>query len=456
MNSIRQTLTRSVALTVLSVCCVMFVGLLLLMRAKLIEQFDLSLLNTAETLGGLLQIEEGKLGFDENDEALIEFRRPSRPAYFDIRDMNGKSLLRSASLPASMSGLNFPTRKAVAIRLPDQTSGRVIGITIVPRVEVDEQTTAMRAVPIFVFVARDTADIDRTLQWLAISMGIVLLAMGVIILVLIPWLVRRGLQPLDRLSERAAAISVHNLDPQFPTHNIPSELAPISQRLNESLTRLRDAFSRERRFASDAAHELRTPLAAIRANAEVAQKWPDPQQVQTSLADITTSVIRLQTLIERLLELARSGHGSTSAGVSRVDLLQLLRDGIARLGEQRSRVTLHAEQSVLIHTQPDLLASLVDNLLCNAIAHSPATSVVIVTLSAGESWQITIRNAAPNLQSSDLDRMFDPLWTKSPDRSAGHAGLGLALVAECARALGLSVTPKLDAEEYLSMSIIVA
>ena len=130
----------------------------------------------------------------------------------------------------------------------------------------------------------------------------------------------------------ARAIAVHDrrqplhvgtqyLGERFPQNGMPGELAPIAGQLNASLDRLQTAFERERRFAADAAHELRTPLSAIRMNADVALKFPDAEQSASALRDIQTAAVRMQNLIERLLELARAAGPGGMAGGQMMDLV---------------------------------------------------------------------------------------------------------------------------------------
>src|SRR5262249_3538686 len=129
--------------------------------------------------------------------------------------------------------------------------------------------------------------------------GVALLLLGTIAT---SWLVRRGLAPLDRLAERAATIGPESLTERFPAGDEPSELGPIRDRLNDLRARLEAAFERERRFPADAAHELRTPIAELRAAAELAARHPDdPEAVAHALTTAGTSSARMERLVSSLL-----------------------------------------------------------------------------------------------------------------------------------------------------------
>jgi two-component system sensor histidine kinase QseC len=266
---------------------------------------------------------------------------------------------------------------------------------------------------------------------------------------LVPGIVGAGLRPLRAMSDRVAALDARSLSQaQFTSADLPRELTAIAAQLDSSLRRIGDAFHRERRFASNAAHELRTPLAAVRANAEVALRWPDLERMRGSMQDVLTTAERIQGLIERLLELARLGGEIQSLPKSTLDLATLLEDSLETIDEQfASRgITIRREFSfpVPVSSSPSLLPSVLDNVLSNAARYATPYSEIVVTVRGGERVMLSIENATSDLEPGNLDRMFEPLWTKSADRSAGSAGLGLALVAEYALVLDLTVTPTLN------------
>ncbi len=457
MSTIRGKLTRSLVVAVLLVGSVTFAAIFALTRSRLIQQFDVSLRTAAESVAALVQVDHGKMELDERDESMTEFRRQMNPSYFEVYDEAGESLVRSSSLKQAFDRSIEPTFAGRPVTLPDGRSGRVVVLMFTPHLDLDDgQPLAMapESKAVFLAVARDTVLMSSTLRWMGLVLVGSLLAMVGIIALLIPSIAKRTLQPLDDMSQRAGRLHAGNLAERFSTSVGPAELLPISQALNQSLDRIEEAFTRERRFASNAAHELRTPLAAIRANAEVALKWPDPQQTQSSLSDILAVSVRMHRLVERLLELARLTQEPARPPIETVPLASLLRGLVTPSGANLGPIELRLDESVQVQTQPELLSALISNLLNNAMLHRPEGSQIVIELGPTRPVTLSISNAAPALAAEDLSRIFDPLWTKSPDRSAGHAGMGLAIAVEYARELGVCLQPELIDEKIFTMRII--
>ena len=301
-------------------------------------------------------------------------------------------------------------------------------------------------------VARSPAELERTL--LAYRGGVAIgglliagVAAAVVFLVL-----GRGLRPLQRLSREAAAIDVESLGARFDEAGLPSELAPIASRLNELLTRLEEGFERERRFGADLAHELRTPVAELRALAEVARRWPE-RASPTRDDEALRIADRMQALIESLLALTRWEQGRAQLERTELTLASIVVPALRRIEPRAQERELTIAESGTegglldrtVRGEATVADLVVSNLLENAVRYAPSGSTVHVdwSIEAGVPC-LRVANPSADLDPADLDRMFERFWRKDGARSAeGGTGLGLPLARAAAEALGWRLTARL-------------
>jgi signal transduction histidine kinase len=198
---------------------------------------------------------------------------------------------------------------------------------------------------------------------------------------------------------------------------------------------------RLRRFTGDAAHELRSPVASIRAQAEVAVAHPDPEFAQEVLAAVTEESERMSTLVDDLLALARSDAGE-SQPVGRVDVSEAAIAAAERLsvnGGPRIRVDAPRAGAVVL-CAPGEVALVLNNLLNNAIRYA-RVQVRVSVLPAGATVRLLVDDDGPGVPVEHRSRLFDRFYRVDDDRArgTGGAGLGLALVAETVRRRGGTV-----------------
>ncbi len=267
---------------------------------------------------------------------------------------------------------------------------------------------------------------------------------------------RHALRPLARVGEQAAAMGAASLHERFATQAMPLEIVPIVARLNDLMARLEEGFERERRFSGYLAHELRTPLAAIRSTSEVALKWPE-QATPEDHAGIARLAARLQQTVDGLLVLARAE--TLSAGIVREAVaLRPFVEECAALHAERARereITLipQLDETAVLQTDARLLRIIMTNLIANAVEYAPPRSEVTLACHATDRL-FEVTNAAPALTAGDVPHLFERLWRKDAARSdASHAGLGLSLAQSCAKALGFVLTADLDSRGLLSVSL---
>ncbi|MFR9729916.1 sensor histidine kinase [Saccharopolyspora sp. MS10] len=254
------------------------------------------------------------------------------------------------------------------------------------------------------------------------------------------WLVvRRSLRPVERM--RSAAVRLPE-GRRLPVSEAHDELRALAEALNEMLARRDGDTEWLRRFTGDAAHELRNPVASIRAQAEVAVVHPDPELAQETLQDIAAEAQRLSDLVDGLLALARAESGSRPSHQP-VELVSAVRAAVdrANLRGTGPRVQVTAPTgAVVVLAGAAEVATVLDNLIGNAVRYGRAL-VRVSLLPAGDAVRLLVDDDGPGIPAEHRARVFDRFHRVQSDRArrSGGAGLGLALVAEAVRGRGGSV-----------------
>lgn len=256
--------------------------------------------------------------------------------------------------------------------------------------------------------------------------------------------VRRGMAPLGALSARIEGMGTGHLDDPVTLPSAPAELAPIVDALERSRARLAESFARERRFTDDAAHELRTPLAGLRASLEVALRRERSAEELVEVAEGNlASTLELQQIVDSLLLLRRSRDLEGDAVP--VDLRQAIDEAFGERSADLSARGLELdggerdEALPPVAGDPDLVRRIATNLAGNAAAHAaPDTTVRVRFEPAPAGLRLTVENDAVDLPADAARHAFEPFWRAESARSAdgAHLGLGLAIVRSCAEAMG--------------------
>ena len=244
------------------------------------------------------------------------------------------------------------------------------------------------------------------------------------------WLIRRLLRPLEETAQRIAAKSPQDLSP-VEAANPPRELEPILQALNALLARLGGALDSERRFTSDAAHELRTPLAALRMRVQVIER--ELTLPAASLQSLRADVDRCTALVESLLALARlepQAEPLARESVSIAAVLDTLDLSAARARDMTLTRTLAVPQ---IHAAPVLLASALRNLIDNAVRYgNPGGRICVETVAlSGGGVRLAVRDDGPGVPPAERARLGERFFRVLGTGRTGN-GLGLSIVARIA------------------------
>lgn len=315
------------------------------------------------------------------------------------------------------------------------------------------ESTALSEVPFeddrFMVVALETSDgsivlsgqaldgVDESIAALAalllVGLPLLVAAIGWLI-----WLmVGRALRPMEAIRSEVDSISTDRLQRRVPVPPTDDEVARLAMTMNGMLERLEEGHERERRFVSDASHELRSPVASIRQHAEVALSHPETSSVHDLAENVLAEDLRLQRIVEDLLMLARMDEDGFTRERSQVDLDDLVLAEVGRLEATGVAIDASRVSAGRVSGDPRQLERLVVNLLDNAVRHAGDR----VRVSLGESDGVVlfaVEDDGPGVPAAERDRVFERFvrLEGSRDRDSGGAGLGLAIVAEVASAHG--------------------
>ncbi|ROP64375.1 signal transduction histidine kinase [Curtobacterium sp. PhB115] len=292
----------------------------------------------------------------------------------------------------------------------------------------------------------------------AVRAALVLLAVGVPVLVLVlgavTWAVTgRALRPVERMRTEVETIRAARPDARVEVPDTDDEVARLATTMNAMLDRLDRAAEGQRRFVSDASHELRSPIASIRQHAEVAAAHPDSTGVEEFSDVVRSEALRLQDLVTGLLELSRLDEGGLGARRP-VDLDDLALDAVARARASAGRdggdsrdggdgrdgspvVDGSGISAARVLGDERVLAGVVRNLVDNAVRHA-STRVAVGLAEQGGSAVLTVDDDGQGVAAADRDRVFERFvrLDEARSRDAGGAGLGLAIVRDAVRAHG--------------------
>lgn len=246
----------------------------------------------------------------------------------------------------------------------------------------------------------------------------------------------RALAPFEEITRTAEKITYENLNTQIVSDRREHEIQRLVQAFNAMVKRLDASFRQVRKFNADAAHELRTPLAILRGETEVALRSPDmPEDIRALLKSNLEEIDRLTRLVDDLLTLAEAEAGTRVLVREPVDVQALLKDVVEQMrflaSEQGIAIDLQSSADLWIHGDKLWIRRAVANLLDNALKYSKSGGRIEVAGASGDaSVTIAIRDYGIGILPDDLPHIFDRLYRADPARSrtSGGAGIGLAIV----------------------------
>jgi two-component system, OmpR family, sensor kinase len=286
---------------------------------------------------------------------------------------------------------------------------------------------------------------------------------GVILLVGLTggwWIVSRSLRPVVAISSAAAKISAGDLSQRINVAEAESELGQLAAVLNSTFARLEAAFAQQQQFASDAAHELRTPVSVMLTQTQTAlNRERTAPEYREAVETCQRAAQRMRKLIESLLELARLDAGQEILKRLRFDFSKTVSDCIELvkpLAAERSVKILVEISPIEISGDSERLAQVVTNLLTNAVQYNQMEGEVRVRLKSQDHLAIlTVSDSGAGISAGDLSRIFERFYRADQSRSSGNAGLGLAISKAIVEAHGgtLSVSSEKNVGTIFSVRL---
>ena len=507
MRSIRSRLTMLlvVGASVLLVGTGVLIGSVF--NAHLQHEFDQVLLGKAKLLITLIEDEGDVIEFDFSADIMPEFSHAERSDYFQLWLQSDTRIEKSPSLDAH----ELPRSPGLAphpiyrdFTLSNGRHGRLVQVAFIPQLEqpdpededesekkqmqakdepkvaegndkdedgeddeggVDHNIEALdpREFPeraATLIVARDRTQLDALMRKLDLFLAGLLLGLLIIMVALVRVALRVGLRPLDAVGQQVSRLDIDSLATGIQLHTETAELMPVVAQLNALLHRLDAAFSRERQFSSDVAHELRTPLAELRVLTEVGGRWPDDRHaVEQYFADAHVICEQMERVVISLLILTRCERGAQPVRIAPIDLHDIVAaswQSVAQTAaEKAQRLECQIPPSCAIASDYDMLLMVLSNLMGNAVLHSAPSSLIrCEAIQSGDKTDLTISNPAKDLTAADVDHVFERFWRKDTARSDGrHSGLGLSIVKAFADLLNADVQVCLHDEQTFAIRL---
>ncbi|PPI17464.1 two-component sensor histidine kinase [Rathayibacter sp. AY1D2] len=303
------------------------------------------------------------------------------------------------------------------------------GAVVVAARELDDDSLVVVGVP---DEGREEA-VSTTIGLLAVAVPLLIALVAVVCAVV----VGRALRPVERMREEAEAVTSSALDRRIAAPGSGDEVDRLAHTLNRMLDRLQSGQERQRRFVSDASHELRSPVAALRQTAEVALAHPDRLDSARLARTVAEESVRLGGLIEGLLLLARADEARLAVAAAPVDLDDLALGEVRRLRDSGARVDASGISPVQAVADEALLSRALRNLVDNAVRHR-SSQLALSTRIDGAEAVLAVDDDGPGIPAAERERVLERFvrLDEGRARDAGGSGLGLAIVAGIARAHG--------------------
>ena len=404
--------------------------------------YDRWLIDDAGSLEQALTVEGGKTSVVLPRVALAIFK-------FDDYDQTSYRVVTAQGRVLANDG-NLPDVAARPDGKPRLTSMSIAGASM--RIVSTEVKVPGSAERVRLIVGETVNKRATLLSEILLEMALPQLGLLLGALLFVRFAVDRGLRPLTVVS---AAIEARGQDLLTPVSEagLPWEARILVTRINDLLARLQQTFTAQRRFVSDAAHQLRTPLATVSLHAERAQRSPDSESRNQALRALQTQIVRAARVTQQLLALARSGpEAAATRTLSLLDLGALARSagenwiGLA-LARRIDFGFVAPEQPVMIQGHAGLLEELMNNLIDNALRYCPQGTSVTLSVAALPRPELAVTDDGPGIPEAERERIFER-FHRGDTADAEGCGLGLAIVREIATVHGATVIAEAGREDH--------
>jgi two-component system OmpR family sensor kinase len=282
-------------------------------------------------------------------------------------------------------------------------------------------------------VAQPVAMRESLARELSLRMLLPVLLLIPVLGAVLAWVSRRGLAPIEHTSRRVQERDAGRLDP-LPTGDVPTELRPLVDALNALLARLAASMDAQHAFLADAAHELRSPVAALALQAQLAERAQHAETRGAAFADLREGIARTGRMIEQLLNLERLQRGGRVEPAGPVDVARLAREVVSAFAARADTLGLdlgvEAAPSVVVSGAEAELRSLIANLVDNALRYAPRGSEVTVSVrSRDDSVELEVLDSGPGIPADHRARVFER-FQRIPGDATHGSGVGLHIVSK--------------------------
>ena len=393
--------------------------------------YDQALREQVSAIARQVKINESKISvsFSGSARALLRSDEVDQ-IYFHIVQRNGKHLLGDEELPIASDVLSQPDDPGEVFFRDAEVNGQDMRIA-------------------YQYIADDSLPRDR---WVIVEVGETLekrgqLANRIVASVIVPQFViiplavilvwfglSQGLRPLARLRQRIEARRPGDMA-EISSRGVPDDLVPLIDAFNALIGRTRKNMQVQQRFIADAAHQLRTPLAGLKMQAQLAQRETDPQALRMALTNVASGVDRSNRLVTQMLALARA-EALDHQTFQRIELTDLVRqlagDWFDRATDRGIDFGFDAEDDAAIPGNEFLIREMVSNLIDNALRYTPAGGrVAVAVLPMGDFVIVEVADSGIGIPEQDAALVFEPFYRVDDSHSEG-SGLGLAIVRQIA------------------------
>jgi signal transduction histidine kinase len=446
----RRIVVAVIATELVLVVCLLFLAILQ-MRRNAFQSFDAALHGRAMSVAALVRYSEGphpELQFDKTSLP--------RPLTQDVPDLYRIEMQGGRVLASSGPSQQLSTGPRLEERVwnfkQDGISYRALILPDVPLLDSEEEVPKDR-IKLIVAYAAGTQEMAQSLLRSFLTLlfgGVVLLAISAF--VSIRW-IERGLSPLVELAASANTISATNWDLKLsPSTTNVVEIAPLTRALSRMIDTLHGAFQQQRDFTSNAAHELKTPVAILKSTLQsLLQEHRTDESYRAGIADALSDVDRLETLLHSMLRLARAdleAGGAAPSQLSNVDVVGTCESAVARLATlaqgRGTKISLVvSNDKLIVRAEPEDLEIVWANLIENAIRYGPPDSEVKVSATRRNGFvSVAVEDSGPGIATSELSKIFERFHRgdQSRSRDSGGYGLGLAIAKGFVERYGGSIT----------------
>ena len=412
------------------------------------KPFDRALEYNVQALAKMLVVKNNHVRFNLTAPAREILRADDTDqVYYQVIDTHGEFLSGEHKLPAPPEEEEKSASGEVRLRL-DQIQGEEVRVAYTwIQLEGQEGTPAPQ--PVLVQVA-ETMRKRKTLATEIVKGTMVPQFVTLPLAVLLVWLALvRGIKPLAQLERRIRARKSDDMSPLDETA-VPEEVAPLVSSINDLLSRLTVSLSTQKRFLADAAHQLKTPLAGLRMQADLAQRETNADELKKSLKNIGLASIRATHTVNQLLALARTETTGRALPKHRLDMVaiasEVMADSVPRALDKKIDLGYDGPEagdaSTHLEGNPTLLTEMVRNLVDNAINYTPEGGQVTLRLMPDRFSGVLVlivEDSGPGIAESERELVFQPFY-RTLGTNVDGSGLGLAIVLEIVTQHGALIT----------------